>query len=145
MIIYKACKGAGRLSCSFSRISHSFISRNESLDVPESNNEEKYANSVQLYHFSSIGDDQQTYSGVFMAGKMPCVAMMASDSNVQISQFNTSGSGNELLDPPSFKKATNFLRVHSFHRDGAVVAFTEFNNPNCRNGFIYFNSNVIFK
>ena len=34
------------------------------------------------------------------------------------------------------------LRVHGMHKDGQVLGFSEFNNINCEEGFIYYNEHV---
>ena len=35
------------------------------------------------------------------------------------------------------------LNIHPMYIDGPVLCFAPFNNVNCQNGFLYFNSEVI--
>jgi hypothetical protein len=88
-----------------------------------------------------------SYSGVFLAGPRPCLVMVGGTSQDPLDQFDAAeteeeGYGMNLLEEPLMKSGKNYLRVHPFMRDGAVVAFSEFNNEVSPRGFLYLNAQV---
>lgn len=67
--------------------------------------------------------------------------MLAKESNEKLSQVPII-SDNGVMREPGFVGSKRVLRVHPCFVDGEVYGFTEFNHGECRNGFVYFNSNV---
>ncbi|KAJ3220748.1 Cleavage and polyadenylation specificity factor subunit 1 [Clydaea vesicula] len=92
-----------------------------------------------------LKSNQMQYNGIFFCGPKPCFIMFSGASNVPYDQFDSAfvegemDLGLNLLDATLKVHGNSYLRIHPFFKDDEVISFAEFNNTNCRRGFMYLN------